>query len=507
MAAVTTAFRFHPSDSSDWSSMFLSYLRRELSSRRKQTLVVAIGMALAIALVIIVHGVTAGVRTAQASVLEGVYGVGTDIAITQASAPGTGGPQRFEFGADEGTADDEAGSTRFGGASLQVQRGAATLDEATLGTVTGIDGVASATATLSLSSTEFSGEIPSFDEGARPGGAPGEGGAPPSGGADGGGGSAFSLDSLSIEGVAVDSSSVGPVAATSLVVGRYFDSGDAAADVALVSESYAGSEELTIGDTVTVGSTDVEIVGIVASSSASAATSAEVYLPLARAQELAGLIGSVTTVYVQAVSADAIAEVRRALEVALPDATVSTQAELAETVSGSLSDASSLLTGLGRWLSGIVLAAAFVIAILFTVSGVASRTREFGTLKAIGWSNGRVVRQIAGESLVQGALGGVIGIALGLGGLAVVSAIGPTLSASTAAAGGGVGPGGGIGGTGGLFGEIAGAATEITLSAPVTPAAIALAVGLAVLGGLLAGMFGGWRAARLRPAEALRSLA
>jgi ABC-type lipoprotein release transport system permease subunit len=31
-------------------------------------------------------------------------------------------------------------------------------------------------------------------------------------------------------------------------------------------------------------------------------------------------------------------------------------------------------------------------------------------------------------------------------------------------------------------------------------------VGLAVAGGLLAGAFGGWRAARLRPADALRRL-
>jgi len=33
---------------------------------------------------------------------------------------------------------------------------------------------------------------------------------------------------------------------------------------------------------------------------------------------------------------------------------------------------------------------------------------------------------------------------------------------------------------------------------------IALAVALAVAGGLIAGAFGGWRASRLRPADALR---
>ena len=36
---------------------------------------------------------------------------------------------------------------------------------------------------------------------------------------------------------------------------------------------------------------------------------------------------------------------------------------------------------------------------------------------------------------------------------------------------------------------------------------ILLAVVLAVAGGLIAGMFGGWRAARLRPADALGKVA
>jgi ABC-type antimicrobial peptide transport system permease subunit len=45
------------------------------------------------------------------------------------------------------------------------------------------------------------------------------------------------------------------------------------------------------------------------------------------------------------------------------------------------------------------------------------------------------------------------------------------------------------------------------LSAPVTVGAVGLAVLLAIAGGLIAGSFGGWRAARLRPAAALSRLA
>jgi len=63
--------------------MFGTYLLRELTNRRKQTTIIAIGLALAIALVIIVNGVAAGVKDAQASVLASIYGVGTDITVSE----------------------------------------------------------------------------------------------------------------------------------------------------------------------------------------------------------------------------------------------------------------------------------------------------------------------------------------------------------------------------------------------------------------------------------------
>ncbi len=51
-----------------------------------------------------------------------------------------------------------------------------------------------------------------------------------------------------------------------------------------------------------------------------------------------------------------------------------------------------------------------------------------------------------------------------------------------------------------------GPTTDIVLTAPVTAWVVVAAVGLAIAGGLIAGAFGGWRAARLSPAEALRSV-
>lgn len=500
--------------------MFFTYLRRELAGRRRQTAIIAIGMALAIALVMIVNAVSTGVRDAQAAVLESVYGVGTDLTVSQEpAAPGEGeagqGPGRFEFDADAGTTDGD--STELSQSRLTAGFGSTPFDASALDTVADVDGVAAASAALSLTNMTFSGELPPRMQQSDPsaeGSAPSEDQTeqPPTGGFDGAGGSAFDVDSFTVLGLDPSAAAVGPLSAVELADGRGLEASDSGQAVAVLDANYATSAELAVGDTIDLGGTDFEVVGTVTSTSADAATASNVYIPLDLAQALSGLADQVSDIYVQAESADRIDAVQADLEEALPDATVSTQSDLAASVSGSLSTASSLIANLGLWLSVAVLAAAFLIAILFTIQGVTRRTREFGTLKAIGWSNRRITGQVAGESLVQGLIGGAAGLALGLVGIWIVNLVSPTLAGSAGTtlpdgimAGG---PGGAAGG--GPFGaanQAATATTEVVLNAPVTVSVIAVAIGLAVLGGLLAGAIGGWRAARLRPAEALRSVA
>jgi ABC-type antimicrobial peptide transport system permease subunit len=162
------------------------------------------------------------------------------------------------------------------------------------------------------------------------------------------------------------------------------------------------------------------------------------------------------------------------------------------------------------------------------MSAVSRRVREFGTLKALGWRSRRVIGQVMGESITMGIIGGAAGVGLGFIGAAIVgkvagpltASLNPTTGSATpggARSFGGFGGGGGGGGAGGGgFGGGAGGAgggrfrtaaavhpTIVHLSAPVTINIIILAVVLAVAGGLIAGMLGGWRAARLRPAAAL----
>ena len=495
--------------------MFFTYLRRELAGRRRQTAIIAIGMALAIALVMIVNAVSTGVRDAQASVLESVYGVGTDLTVSQDATPPAEGERpdggRFEFGAGDGRTAD--GSTQLAQSRLTAGMGQSTFDASALDTVQDIDGVAAASATLSLTNVTFSGEMPDFSAAQGTDGAPtaegGTTGAPPAGGADGAGGSAFDVDSFTVLGLDPAAESVGPLSAVELADGRGLELGDAGQHVAVLDADYATSADLAVGDTIDIAGTSFEIVGTVTSTASDGQSAANVFIPLDVAQSLSGLDGQVTDIYVQAASSDVIPSVQADLEAALPDQTVNTQSDLASTVSGSLGTASTLISNLGLWLSVAVLAAAFLIAILFTIQGVTRRTREFGTLKAIGWSNRRVVGQVAGESLVQGLIGGAAGLVVGLVGIAVVNAIAPTLGSTTATTPQAAGPAGFAGGgfAGGPGAAQAATATEVTLNAPITVEVVAIAIGLAILGGLIAGAIGGWRAARLRPAEALRSVA
>jgi putative ABC transport system permease protein len=140
------------------------------------------------------------------------------------------------------------------------------------------------------------------------------------------------------------------------------------------------------------------------------------------------------------------------------------------------------------------------VASLLTVAAVSRRVREFGTLKALGWPSRRIIGQVMGEAIAMGVIGGALGVALGYGGVSLVDALAPALTAS-------VGQGAGPAGQSAMRAATAGGPVTVQLHAPVAPSVIVVAVVLAIAGGLVAGAFGGWRAARLCPAAALSQVA
>ncbi|WP_030327337.1 ABC transporter permease [Streptomyces sp. NRRL B-3229] len=480
--------------------MFFTYLRRELRRRRKAALVVASGLALGIALVIVVSSVSSGMGKAQDKVLQSLYGLGTDMTVTKAAQPQADSSDRprFQFDAQDNGSDAEQSSDRV------LVQGFETLPTSTVTKVDQQSGVSDAVGGLSLQVIKINGQFTrgQFQQngnGGGEGGFRGGGSGQPQGEVRGGGAN-FDVNNYSVYGTDVTRPALGPLTSSKLTSGRTFKSTETDAKVAVLDSAYAKEKKLKVGSTLTVKSVKFTVIGIATADSGDAA--ANVYIPLAQAQTLSDSKNKVTTIYVKTTDSQKIDSVKSSIQKNISGTTVTTSADLASTVSGSLSTASSLASNVGKWLSIAVLVAAFLVAGLLTSSAVSRRVREFGTLKALGWKSGRVTRQVVGEAMVNGLLGGVLGIALGLAGAYAVTAISPTLQAQLG--GGGGGGAGGPGGFGG-FGRRAAAKTlDVSLTAPVSLTTVAIAVGLAVAGGLIAGAFGGWRASRLRPADALR---
>ena len=504
--------------------MFFTYLFRELRRRSRQAFIIALGLALGIGLTIAVTAASAGVKTAQASVLHSLYGVGTDMTVTDdaAARSGTGGPS-FSFsgpasaGSSAGTKSSSASSD-----TLNPAPGASTLTAAELAKVKTVSGVSTATGSLSLIDFNISGTISqsvtkqsSGSTGATGGGPNGRGGSgsesAPTFGFSGPAGVNGNITPTTVTGVDVTDLTSGPMATLTLASGHEFTSADTSAYDVVLTSSYASTNKLKVGSTKTYGGKTFTVIGIV-----SGTTSTDVYMPLGLAQKLSGQTGAVSTIYVKAGNSTEIDAVAAAIKKDVSGTTVTTSADLAGSVTGSLKSTADLADSLGRYLAIAVLLAAFAVAALFTVSAVGRRVREFGTLKALGWTSRRVVRQVLGEAVVTGLIGGVLGIGLGVGAALVIDKVAPTLSASVDSAnaptsnsgipGGGTGGGFGGGGRGALANASA-PSTTVHLTAPVSLNVLLLAVALAVLGGLIAGGFGGWRASALRPADALRKIA
>jgi putative ABC transport system permease protein len=299
--------------------------------------------------------------------------------------------------------------------------------------------------------------------------------------------------SYTIGGVDQTQPTMGVVTTAQVTKGRFL--APAGGKEALVSATYAAKHKLKVGSKLDLNGTSFTIVGLV--TPPLGGQSADVYLPLKQLQSLANQKGLANVILVRATSSSKVGAVEAAIKQALPEAQVASSKQVADKISGSLVDASNLSHNLGLVLSIVAAAAAFLLAALLALSSVGKRVRELGTLKALGWTQRIVVRQIAGESLAQGAVGGVIGIVLGVVAALAISAFGPTLTASATTGGGSA-----------LLGadSVRTATSAVSLTAPVGITVLLIGFALALMGGLIAGAAGALRAARLRPADALRQM-
>jgi ABC-type antimicrobial peptide transport system permease subunit len=549
---------------------YLRYLRAELLRRKGRTIVTLLGLALGVGLVIAIASLSNGLDRAQAATLDPLAGIGTDLTVTRSVPENGGFPGggRDLVEANQAVLTDLSKLGKPGESFVHdffLPGTQLTFPESQAGEIASLDEVGAVSSGLLLQAVHQEGKVPKIvakmqaggdridiarriepptqaemekieacieKQGGGQSGGLGAGGGRGQGGGPGGvrgaflgpGGGAFAKclpermqrfratittpretlqqvldppqtdiksESYTIGGVQTGDSSIGLVTAAQVTKGRFLKPGREA----VVSETYAARNSLKVGSELDLNGTTFAVVGLV--TPPLGGQGADVYLPLAQLQELSGQGSLVNVVLVRANDSASVGAAENGIQSRFAAANVTSSKQVADQVSGSLVDASNLSNDLGLALSIVAAAATFVLAALLALSSVGKRVRELGTLKALGWTQRRVVRQIAGESLAQGVLGGIAGVALGLLAAALIDAFGPTLTASSTTGGGG------------LFGigQVTRTSTEsISLTAPTGTGILLLGFGLALLGGLLAGAAAALRAARLRPADALRTV-
>jgi putative ABC transport system permease protein len=274
--------------------MFFIYLWRELRRRLRQAVLIALGLALGVGLVITVTAASDGVKASQATVLHTLYGVGTDITVTQPPAKGSGGGTAFGFRQDiknVRSGQIAAGTTININQLINSQYG--TMSSGSLARAAGLAGVSDVAGGLSLTDVTVTGKVPSLSAGS------------------GSFSSSFTTSTFTVDGVDLGHAALGPLSAARLTTGQALVAAGPHADDVLVNASYATANKLSVGGKLVIGGTSFTITGI--ASVPQSGNPPDAYIPLARAQAIgqastsAKLGGQVNTLYVSAASAADIA--------------------------------------------------------------------------------------------------------------------------------------------------------------------------------------------------------
>ena len=498
---------------------YVSYIAAELRRRKGRTLLTALGLAVGVGLVVTVNALSTGLDNAQDKVLKPLTGVGTDMSVTRPlKLSGNGGfaglsqKERDQLRAENGPvriglANRGKPGTHFSDDNF-VATGQLSFPQSEVAKIAQLNGAKDAAGGLTLTALHIEGTVPKQTQQPQVFGAPQSGGStnpgPPRN---------IDAQPMTVTGVDASKPTLGAISPSQITTGKYLSAGSARE--AVLNTSYAKRKNLHVGDTIKLKGKKFEVVGI--ARTPLGGQSSDVYLKLDQLQSISGRKGRVNTINVRADDTAAVEALAASIRHNFTGAQVTTAQDLADRIGGSLKDTKNLTGKLGTALEIVGLVAAFLIASLLTLSSVTKRIRELGTLKALGWRQWQVVRQVTGESLAQSILGGALGAALGIGGALLISAVAPELNATVGDSGAAgpttaAGPGGPGGPPGaaliGAFGQgqIASGSTKVALDAPVGVQLLLLAIALAVVGGLIAGAVGGLRAARLRPADALRHI-
>ena len=187
-------------------------------------------------------------------------------------------------------------------------------------------------------------------------------------------------------------------------------------------------------------------------------------IPLQTAQTLYDTGGDFDFILAQADSLEVVDPAAERIEEKMGDrASVVTAASAQESVGAVLGTIQSVLGGI----AGISLLVAGIGIINTMTVSVMERTKEIGTMKAVGAKSGDVLLMFLSEAMMTGVIGGALGAAFGF-----------------------------------LLGSVIGNFIDLTVRPSMSLGLFV--VGFAMVTSILSGLYPAWRASNLNPVEALR---
>jgi putative ABC transport system permease protein len=293
-----------------------------------------------------------------------------------------------------------------------------------------------------------------------------------------------------IMGVNLSQPSLGPVKVKEWLSSGRFPS---QAGEVVLEKHYAKFHHTGLGGSMTIGGRPFAVVGLLEIKEGAQIASSNIYLSLQDAQKLLSLgANGVNIVYLRLDNPSFLSQVKIRIGKQMNGLSVTSSDSFLELMGGvsKISDQFSFLASI------IALGGAIFLIIKTMLGNLVARSSEIGILKAVGWTEKDVQKQLMGEALIQAFLGGLVGLIFGYG---ISYALGffsipvstpweinlmPAFARDTETA------------------AAVAVRLPVTLSAGLTGVALALSL----FAGALASYFMGRRTSRMKPVDILRRL-
>jgi putative ABC transport system permease protein len=288
--------------------------------------------------------------------------------------------------------------------------------------------------------------------------------------------------------------------------GRNLRGGDSG--VLVMSSNLTDYFGVGLGDSVNINGKSFSIVGICNQTSEGGqgqvfSETRTVYMNITDAQVVTSNVGNASRLDIYAENTSDVDGIATAIAAAYSDLTVTTykdrltglqnmQTMYSETLANAESTLSQTQSIATQEIIVAVVATSLIVlfVMLYTVR---ERTKEIGTLKALGFSNWNVMSQFMLEGILLSLVAGVVGIGIGYIGAPVLTGL--------------LLPSVNLFGSSNRFQFNSGQTAQTgstAASASLTPELMLIALGAAVLLGAVGSLYPAWRASRTRPAEAMR---